>query len=84
VGNEVGVEVLLVAEAAIPLPVAEKVVSVTQDEGSDDVGSNDGKRIKSDDSDDNSSDDGEDKAMCIPFRMTPSRIMWYKCPICLK
>jgi hypothetical protein len=36
-----------------------------------------------DDDEGSSSDDGENKAMYIPFMMTPSRIMWYKCPICL-
>jgi hypothetical protein len=72
-----------VAEAVVPPPTTEKVVSVSQDdsdsggEGSDDLGSD------NDDGEGSVRDDGEDKAIHIPFRMTPSRIMWYKCPICL-
>jgi hypothetical protein len=42
------------------------------------VGSNNGNNEGS------SSDDNEDKAMCIPFRTTPSGIMWFKCPVCLR
>jgi hypothetical protein len=72
---------------------AKKIVSVQQDgncndgEGtdSDDLGSDDGEGSGSDegDGDGSGSNDREDKAMHIPFRMTPSRILWYKCPICL-
>jgi hypothetical protein len=72
-----------VAEAVVPPPMAEKVVSISQDdsdssgEGSDDLGSDD------DDGEGSVRDDGEGKAIHIPFRMTPSGIMWYKCPIFL-
>jgi hypothetical protein len=72
------------------LPVAENVVSVLQDdsgsggEDSNDLGSDDGEGSGSDDDEGSGSDDGKDKAMHIPFRMTPSGIMWYKCPVCLK
>jgi hypothetical protein len=70
-------------EAEVPLLAAKKVVSVLQDDSgsdgegyvNDDLGSDDGEGCGSDDS--------EDKAMHIPFRMTP-RIMWFKCPICLR
>jgi hypothetical protein len=31
-----------------------------------------------------SSDGSKDKAMCISFRVTLSRILWYKCPMCLR
>jgi hypothetical protein len=49
------------------------------------LGSIDGECSSSDDGDGggSSSDDGEDKAIHIPFRMTPSGIMWYNCLICL-
>jgi hypothetical protein len=75
VGDEVGVEV--------PPLTAKKVVSVPQDdsssdgEGSDDLGSNDGKGSNNDydDGEGSGNHDGKDKAMCIPFRTTPSRIM---------
>jgi hypothetical protein len=61
--------------------VDENVVLVSQDDnGSDGEGNND---MGSDDSEANDSDDDKDKAMHIPFRMTPSRIQSYKCPICL-
>jgi hypothetical protein len=48
--------------------------------GNDDLGRG------SDDSDGegSGSDDGEDKAMCIPFRTTPARVLWFKCPMCLR
>jgi hypothetical protein len=83
VGDEVGVDVLLVAGAAVPLPATERVVSVPQDNsnsddecsGSDDMDNNNGGG--------SGSDDGEDKATRIPFKTTPSRIMWFKCPICV-
>jgi hypothetical protein len=64
-----------VAEAVVPPPTTEKVVSVSQDdsdsggEGSDDLGSD------NDDGEGSVRDDGEDKAIHIPFRMTPSGIM---------
>jgi hypothetical protein len=52
--------------------VDENVVLVSQDDnGSDGEGNND---MGSDDSEANDSDDDKDKAMHIPFRMTPSRI----------
>jgi hypothetical protein len=75
VGDEVGEEVPPVVEAVSPPLAAKNVVLVPQDdinsddEGSDDMGS--------------SSDNGEDKAMHIPFSTTPPGIMWYKCPIWL-
>jgi hypothetical protein len=92
VGDEVGAEVSLVADTAVPPPPAKKVVSIPQDNnnndgvGNDDFGSdncegsdnNDGEGSGSD------SDNGEDNAMHIPFMMTPSGIMWYKCPVCLR
>jgi hypothetical protein len=70
-------------EAEVPLLAAKKVVSVLQDDNgsdgegyvNDDLGSDDGEGC--------SNDDSEDKAMHILFWMTPSRIMWFKCPICL-
>jgi hypothetical protein len=85
VGDEVGVEVPLVANEVVPPPVAEKVVSGPQDDnGSDDEG-NDNHGSGRDDGDGEGSgrDDGEGKAMHIPFRTTPSGIMWFKCPVCL-
>jgi hypothetical protein len=76
-GNKIGMEVPLVAEVAIPPPPSKKVVSIPQDDsGSDSEGSS------SDDLGSGSDNGkGEDRAMHIPFRMTPSGVMWYKCPI---
>jgi hypothetical protein len=74
VGDEVG--------AVVP-PTAEKVVSVTQDDsGSNGEGSS-SDYLGSDDSEVSGNDDGENKAMCIPFRTTPYGMMRFKCPICL-
>jgi hypothetical protein len=36
------------------------------------------------DSEGRSRDDGEEKAMHIPFRKTTSGIMWFKCSICVE
>jgi hypothetical protein len=61
------------------------VGSDSEGSGSDDLGSDnsEGSSNDNDDGEDNGSNDGEDKAMHIPFRMTPARIMWFKCPVCL-
>jgi hypothetical protein len=40
--------------------------------------------IPQDDGRGSGSDDGEDKAIHIPLRMTPFGIMWFNCTICLK
>jgi hypothetical protein len=78
----VRVEVPLVADAAVPSPTAGNVVSVPQDDsGSDGKGNND---LGNDDGESSNHDNGEDKAMHIPLRKTPSRIMWYICPVCLE
>jgi hypothetical protein len=88
VGDEVGAEVLLVAKAAIAPPMAEKVVSVPQDD-SDDEGSDNDSEVSShddlgrDDVEGSGNDNGEDIALLIPFRMTPTGVMWFKCPVCL-
>jgi hypothetical protein len=92
VGDEVGAELPLEAEAAVSPPIVEKVLLVPQDncdsdgEGNDDLGSDDGEGsgINDGDGEGIDRDDSEDKAMCIPFKTTPSRVMWYKCPICLR
>jgi hypothetical protein len=88
--NEVGVVVLPMAQTAVPLVAAEKVVLVPQkDNGSDNRGSDgdgEGRRsngMGSDDGEGSGSDDDEDKALRIPFRTTPLGIMWFKCPVCL-
>jgi hypothetical protein len=73
VGNEVGAEVPLVVEAAVPLPTGGKVVSILQDdsgcdaEGSDgegrsndDLSSDDGEGSDNDDSQGSNNGDGED------------------------
>jgi hypothetical protein len=89
VGDEVGAEVMLVAKAAIAPPTAEKVVSVPQDD-SDDEGSDNDSEVSShddlgrDDGEGSGNDNGEDKALRIPFRMTPTGVMWFKCPVCLR
>jgi hypothetical protein len=54
----------------VPPPPAEKVVSLLQDDSGSDNEYNS--------SDDLGNDYGEDKAMHIPFKMTPSGIMWFK------
>jgi hypothetical protein len=79
-GDEVGAEAPPVVRAVVP-----QGDSNNDDEGSD----SDGKGSGSDDlgsnyGEGNGSDGGEDKAMCVPFRTTLARIMWFKCPVCLK
>jgi hypothetical protein len=74
------------AEVAVLPSAAEKVVSVPQDDSdSGGEGHDNGEGSSSDNGDGkgSSNDNGEDKAMHIPFRTTPSGIMWFKCPICL-
>jgi hypothetical protein len=70
VGDKVGAEVPSMAEAMVP----------QDDSGSDGWGSD---YLGSDDNEGSGSDDGEDKAMHIPFRMTSSGSTWYMCPICI-
>jgi hypothetical protein len=55
---------------------AEKVVSVLQDDSGSNGEGNGSFNL--------GSDDCEGSGMCIPFKMTPSGIMWYKCHVCLR
>jgi hypothetical protein len=67
-------------EAEVPPPTVEKFVLVPQDDsGSDGEGSGNDD-FGNDDFKGSDSDDGEDKAIHNPFRMTP----WFKCLICLR
>jgi hypothetical protein len=94
VDDEVGAEVSPVAEVVVPPLVAMKIVSVSQDNNDSDDESNDsdgvgnasddlGSSSDDDEHDGSDNDDSEDKALHIPFRMTPAGIMSFKCRICL-
>jgi hypothetical protein len=80
VGDEVWAEVPPVAKAAVPPPLAKKVVSMPQDDSGSDNEYNSSDDLGNDDVDGvgNDNDYGKYKAMHIPFRMTPSWIMWFK------